>query len=70
MVKLRILDILAEQHHTKYWLYMQMGMSYRNFDRMVSNETSGIRYKNIEKLCGILDCEPGDLFEVAEDQPE
>lgn len=30
MVRLRVLDILKEQNHTKYWLYKQMDLSYQN----------------------------------------
>ena len=38
MVRLRVLDILKEQNHSKYWLYKQMELSYQNFNRMVQNE--------------------------------
>ena len=67
MVLLRILDILNEQNHTKYWLYKQMDLSYQNFNRMVQNETSSIRFENLDKLCKILNCSIGELFEVTED---
>lgn len=63
MVRLRVLDILKEQNHTKYWLYKQMDMSYQNFNRMVSNETSSIRFDNLDKLSDILNCSVGNLFE-------
>ena len=66
MVRLRILEILAEQNHTKYWLFKQMDLSYQNFNRMVQNETTSIKFENIEKLCKILDCPVGDLFEIHE----
>lgn len=67
MVRLRILEILAEQNHTKYWLYKQMDLSYQNFNRMVQNETSSIRFENLDRLCKILKCSIGELFEVTED---
>lgn len=67
MVRLRILDILQEQGHTKYWLYKQMDLSYQNFNRMVMNETTSIRFDNLEKLSYILNCSIGDLFEITED---
>ncbi len=63
MVRLRVLDILAEQGRTKYWVYKQLNMSYQNFNRMVNNETKSIRYENIETLCLLLNCTPNDLFE-------
>ena len=62
MVRLRVLDILKEQNHSKYWLYKQMELSYQNFNRMVQNETSSIKFENLEKLCSILNCSIGDLF--------
>ena len=40
MVRLRVLEILEEQNHTKYWLYKQMNLSYQNFNRMITNQTS------------------------------
>lgn len=64
MVRLRVLEILKEKNKTKYWLFNQMNMSYQNFNKMVNNETKGIRYENLEMLCEILECEPSDLFEI------
>lgn len=68
MVRLRILEILKEQNHTKYWLYKQMDLSYQNFNRMVMNETSSIKFENLDKLSTILQCPIGDLFEVVNDE--
>lgn len=67
MIRLRITEILQEQQHTKYWLYKQMDLSYQNFNRMVMNETSSIRFDNLEKLSQILNCSIGDLFEKIDD---
>lgn len=67
MVQLRILEILSEQNHTKYWLFKQMDLSYQNFNKMVMNETSSIRFENLDKLSKILNCPVGDLFEMIED---
>lgn len=61
-MKLRILDILKEKGKTKYWLYMQLGLSYQNFNRLVNGETSAIKFENLKALCDILECTPNDLF--------
>ncbi len=68
MIRLRILEILEEQNHTKYWLYKQMDLSYQNFNRIVNNETSSIRFDNLEKLSTILQCPIGELFEIINDE--
>lgn len=66
MLKLRILEILAEQGHTKYWLYKQMEMSYQNFNKIVNNETSSIRFDNLEKISKLLNVPIGELFKSDE----
>ena len=70
MVRLRILEILEEQKHTKYWLFKQMDLSYQNFNRMVMNETRSIRFENLDILSNILNCPVGDLFEKTENSDE
>ena len=70
MVRLRILEILEEQNHTKYWLFKQMDLSYQNFNRMVMNETRSIRFENLDALSSILNCPVGDLFEKTESDDE
>jgi len=48
-MKLRILDILKEKGKTKYWLYIQLGLSYQNFNRLVNNQTSAIKFENLKE---------------------
>lgn len=45
-----------------------MEISYQNFNRMVNNETSSIRFDNLEKLSNILECPIGDLFKKIDDE--
>lgn len=58
----RILEILEEKGKSKYWLYMQLGLSYQNFNRIIKNETSSIKFDNLKTLCDVLECTPNDLF--------
>lgn len=67
MIRLRALDLLKENHKTKYWLYKQLGMSYQNFNKMVNNQTKSIRYDNIEAMCILFNCTPNELFEFTEE---
>ena len=68
VVQLRVLEILKEQGKTKYWLYKRMEMSYQNFNKMVTNQTKSIHYDKIQKLCELLECSVGDLFEITEEE--
>lgn len=68
MLKLRVLELLKKKNKTKYWLYIQLNMSYQNFNNMISNKTKSIKYENIELLCELLDCSPNDLFEKVKEK--
>lgn len=68
MIKLKVLELLEQKGHTKYWLYKQLGMSYQNFSKMINNQTKSIRYENIETICFLLDCSPNELFEISFDE--
>lgn len=58
----RIDEILKEKGKTRYWLYIQLGLSYQNFKKIVENETSAIKFDNLKAICDILECTPNDLF--------
>lgn len=70
MVRLRILEILKEQNRTKYWLYKQMDLSYQNFNRMVTNQTTSIHFENLDTPSTLLGCSVGDLFEKTDEESE
>ncbi len=67
MIRLRILEILNEQGKTKYWLCKRLEMSHANFNRIVSNSTTGIRFDTLDKISKLLEVPVGDLFEQTDD---
>lgn len=62
MLKLNVLKLLEERDKTKYWLFVQLGMTYTNYNNLIMNRTKSIKYETLDKLCEILECEPNDLF--------
>ncbi len=60
---LRILKILKTKGKTKYWLYVNLGLSYQNFNNIVMNRTQSIKFSVLKDICDILECTPNDLFE-------
>ena len=61
-MRLRIDEILREKGKSKYWLYMQLGLSYQNLNRIINNQTSAIKFDTLFALCEILECTPNDIF--------
>ncbi|MBS1413354.1 MAG: helix-turn-helix domain-containing protein [Christensenellaceae bacterium] len=51
MIKLNIQTLLEQKGKSKYWLYNQLGMGYSNFKRLINNQTTAIKFENIEVLC-------------------
>jgi putative transcriptional regulator len=68
MIRLNVLEMLKNNNKSKYWLHMQLGMSYQNFNNMVNNKTKSIRYETLEALCQIFECTPNDLFVFDDEQ--
>ncbi|MBR6050284.1 MAG: helix-turn-helix transcriptional regulator [Clostridia bacterium] len=67
-MRLRVDKILEEKGKTKYWLYIKLGLSYQNFNKIINNETKGMRFETLSALCDILECTPNDLFEEYHDK--
>ena len=62
MVKLRIEEILTEKGKSTYWLNQRLNMCYRNFNNLVSNNTTSVRFETLDKLSEILEVPVQDLF--------
>jgi len=70
MIYINIKEILKEKKRTKYWLIKEMGCSYQAMSAVMDNNTKGIKFDTIEKLCTILECTPNDLIKFKEDDDE
>ena len=55
-------EILKEKGKTRCWLFMQLGLSNRNFKRLAEKKTEAIKFDNLKALCDVLECTPNDLF--------
>ena len=59
MIYVRVNEILKEKKKTKYWFIKNMEGGYQSLSHLMDNNTTGIKF---EKMCKILDCEPGDII--------
>ena len=64
MVYINIKELLKEKVKKTYWLIKNMEGSYQSISHMMNNETTGIKFETIEKLCKLLECTPNDLFKL------
>ena len=40
---------------------------YQSLSKLINNESTGIKFETIDKMCKLFDCEVGDLIEFKDD---
>ncbi len=45
-----------------------MNMTSRNLNRIINGYTTSISFKYIEEFCLLLNCTPGELITITEDE--
>ena len=58
------LDVmLARRKMRSKELAMRIGMTEANMSLLKSGKVKGMRFETLEKICEVLECQPGDLLE-------
>ena len=60
-----LLEQLKEKGTTTYSLRKDNILSQSTIQRL--REGKGVSWDNLERLCSLLDCQPGDLIEYVKD---
>ncbi|WP_223476676.1 helix-turn-helix domain-containing protein [Oricola indica] len=62
------LDVmLAKRKMRSKELAEAIGITEQNVSLLKSGKVRGVRFETLEKICAILDCQPGDLLEYSPD---
>ena len=59
--------LLAERGMTLVELSEKVGVSVVNLSVLKNNRARAIRFNTLTRLCEVLECRPGDIFDVALD---
>ena len=58
------LDVmLARRKMRSKDLAQRIGITQQNLSLLKSGKVKGIRFVTLERICRVLDCQPGDLLE-------
>src|SRR5262249_481165 len=70
MIKLQLEELLKERGKTLYWLASPSGadVEYNSLWRLKEGRSKRISFELINRLCGALECKPGDLSEYSPDK--
>ncbi len=62
------LDVmLARRKLRSRELAEQIGITEQNVSLLKSGKVKGVRFDTLEKICKVLDCQPGDILEYRDD---
>lgn len=67
-IVVRLDVILALRKMTSRELAARIGIAEQNVSTLRSGRARGVRFATLEAICRELDCQPGDLFELVEDE--
>jgi len=63
------LDVMMARRKIKMKdLADEIGISQTNLSLLKNSHVRGIRFNTLEKLCEVLQCQPGDLLEYIEEK--
>ena len=67
MIEIGIDGLLGARGRSFYWLAKETGVSHATLWRLKKGRARGINFATLEKLCGALACQTGDVIRLAGD---
>lgn len=64
---IRLDRVLADRKMTLSTLSKEVGITLANLSKLKTGKASAIRLETLNKICQVLDCQPGDLLEYTPD---
>ena len=62
MIEIRLDELLKIRGRSFYWLAKQTGISHTTLWRLKKARALGINFDTLERLCELLECQPGDVL--------
>lgn len=69
-IEVHLHELLAERGMTLATLSERVGVTIVNLSVLKNGHARAIRFSTLAKLCGALDCQPGDLLSWRKDPEE
>lgn len=68
MIKLKLNVVMAERNITAGELAKRVGITPTNISILKTGKAKAIRFSTLEKLCEVLECQPGDILTYVADE--
>lgn len=66
-IKVNLDVILVQKQLTMTQLSKKVGITMANLSILKNGKAKAIRFSTLEKLCAVLNCQPGDILEYIEE---
>lgn len=67
---LRLDRVMADRKMSLNELAEKVGISNVNLSNLKTGKVKAIRFSTLEAICGVLDCQPGDILEYSRDEDD
>ncbi|MCL4156089.1 UNVERIFIED_CONTAM: hypothetical protein GTU68_002585 [Idotea baltica] len=67
-IRIRLDVMLAERQMKGKDLARQVGITEQNLSLLRTGKVKGLRFSTLEKVCELLECQPGDILEYIADE--
>ena len=68
MIVINLDIMMAKRKISSCELAERVGITQANLSILKTNKARAIRFSTLEKLCEVLECQPGDILEYRSDE--
>ena len=69
-IVLRLDRMMADRKISLGELAAKVGIADGNLSKLKNGKVSGVRFKTLDAICDVLECQPGDILERVDDADE
>ena len=66
-INIKLAALMAKKHISLTELAEKIGITQANLSILKTGKAKAIRFSTLEKICEILECQPGDILEYTEE---
>ncbi|KRN79485.1 helix-turn-helix domain-containing protein [Ligilactobacillus acidipiscis] len=63
MIRVNLTKVMFDRRISSKELAQKIDITQANLSNLKNGKVKGIRFNTLEKLCKVLDCQPGDILE-------
>ncbi|WP_182437944.1 helix-turn-helix domain-containing protein [Bombilactobacillus bombi] len=63
MIKINLAKVMLDKRISSKELAQQIGITPANLSILKTGKAHGVRFATLEKICAVLQCQPGDILE-------